>query len=198
VLNLLVCNLTEEEHYLDGSTSTAWFLPTMFAIFVLINDENIHWFHLVIDMDKNNLILLDSNQSDFRREMRRIQVRKVALFLKEMLMDRSFYDFSTTAKPDIAGYSLIEPDRIGKQLPASNGSGIWVANWMKDYDWDDEYDQLNVRTLLRITTACRMRLAIDLVLHECNEMRDDVIKRAKKNWNAIQRHRDKIMKYIFG
>ncbi|KAJ1412292.1 Ulp1 protease family, C-terminal catalytic domain [Sesbania bispinosa] len=256
VLNLLVCNLTEEKHYLDGSTSTHWFLPTMFAqyaldsltpantamelyqgtfmgkvefvrkIFVPINDEAIHWFLLVIDMDKNNLILLDSNQSDLRRERRRFQVRKVvnwsfslsifksfsmviknrsneymnpqALFLQEMMMEPSFYNFSHTVKPDVAGFTLIEPNGIGQELPASNDSGIWVANWMEDYDWDDEYNQHNVETLQRITIASRMRLAIDLVLHEYNEMRDDVIKRATKNWKAFQQRRDTIFKSIFG
>ncbi|KAJ1375736.1 Ulp1 protease family, C-terminal catalytic domain [Sesbania bispinosa] len=210
VLNMLVCNLTEEEHYIDGSTSTAWFLPTMFAqyaldnetypdtvmemyrgifmgkvefvrkIFVPISDESVHWYLLVIDIDKSKLILLDSLQIESRRERRKIQVRKV------------------TERPDIAGFTLIEHNGIGHQLPTSNDSGIWVANWMKDYDWDDEYDILNVRTLQRITTASRMRLAIDLVLNEQNEFRADVIKRAEKTWKGFQQHRETIMKAIFG
>ncbi|KAJ1430536.1 Ulp1 protease family, C-terminal catalytic domain [Sesbania bispinosa] len=95
-------------------------------IFVPISDESVHWYLLVIDIDKSKPILLDSLQTDSRRERRKIQVRKV------------------------------------------------------------------------ITTTSRMRLAIDLVLNEYNELRVDVIKRAGKTWKGFQQHRENIMKAIFG
>ncbi|KAJ1421090.1 Ulp1 protease family, C-terminal catalytic domain [Sesbania bispinosa] len=161
VLNMLVCKLTEEEQILD-TTSIAWFLPTMFAavmeqyqgpfmgkvefvtkIFVPIQDESIHWYLLVIDIDEQKLILLDSHPCHLRREWRRIQ----AIFLQEMLTDRSFYDFSDTKKPDIAGYRIIEPNGIDQELLESNDSGVWVATCMMDYDWDDEYDKISERTI---------------------------------------------------
>ncbi|KAJ1390001.1 Ulp1 protease family, C-terminal catalytic domain [Sesbania bispinosa] len=227
VMNMLVCKLTEEEQLLD-SISTAWFMPTMFAeyalktystpesvmeqfkgpfmgkvefvtkIFVPIQDKSIHWYLLVIDIDEQMLILLDSHPCDLRREWRRIQVRKVALFLQEMLMDQSFYDFSDTEKPDIVGFTLIEPNGIGQELHASNDSGVWVATWMMDYDWDDDYDKISEWTIRKITTASRMRLAIDLVRHDYNEMRDIIMKRANKHWNSYDKHRETIMKAIFG
>ncbi|KAJ1387289.1 Papain-like cysteine peptidase superfamily [Sesbania bispinosa] len=228
VLNMLVCKLTEEEQILDTTSIAWFLptmfaeyalhsdspqavmeqyqgpfmgkveFVTKVPIFVPIQDESIHRHLLVIDIDEQKLILLDSHPCHLRTEWRRIQVRKVAIFLQEMLMDRSFYDFSDTEKPDIVGYTLIEPNGIGQELLESNDSGVWVATWMMDYDWDDEYDKISERTIRKITTASRMRLAIDLVNHDYNRLRDYVIKRAKKNWKNSERHRETIMKAIFG
>ncbi|KAJ1414969.1 hypothetical protein SESBI_18481 [Sesbania bispinosa] len=151
VLNMLVCKLTEEEQILD-TTSTAWFLPTMFAEYALHSDS------------------------------------------PQAVMEQ----YQDIEKPDIAGFTLIELNGIGQELPVSNDSGVWVATCMMDYDWDDEYDKISERTIRKITTASRMRLAIDLVKHNYNKLRDNVINRAKKNWKNSERHRETIMKAIFG
>ncbi|KAJ1382303.1 Ulp1 protease family, C-terminal catalytic domain [Sesbania bispinosa] len=140
---MLVCRLTYTEQ-LVGPYTTCWYLPTMFAeraldmesspqvvmelyqhhfmgkvelvrkIFVPIHDESSHWYLLVVDMDEEKLILLDSSKCVFRSEWRRLQARKV-----EMLMDRSLYDFTNPEKPETGGFQLIEPKLIGQQQPGS-------------------------------------------------------------------------------
>ncbi|KAJ1427453.1 Ulp1 protease family, C-terminal catalytic domain [Sesbania bispinosa] len=46
-------------------------------IFVPINDQNSHWYLMVIDMNKRQLVLLDSLSCAKRREWRRRHVKKV-------------------------------------------------------------------------------------------------------------------------
>ncbi|KAJ1388749.1 Ulp1 protease family, C-terminal catalytic domain [Sesbania bispinosa] len=176
VIDMIVCRLTYNEKMLT-SQSICWFLPTMFAkyaletetnpetviklfkgnfmstvehahkIFVPIHDGCNHWYLLVVDMEQQKLILLDSNRSSNRREWRRLQARKLALFIQEMLMDNSFYEISNAEKPEVAGFTLVEPKGIAQELPQTNDSGVWVATWMIDHDCDDEYDKLSVRML---------------------------------------------------
>ncbi|CAH9115910.1 unnamed protein product [Cuscuta epithymum] len=106
VLNLLACKLTYEDIHF-APFSTMWFLPTMFSqyvldwdyepeilkgfyqrdfmgkvdclrkIFIPINDQNVHWYLLIVAFDKRMLILLDSYPSEGRREHRRHSVTKL-------------------------------------------------------------------------------------------------------------------------
>ncbi|KAJ1377964.1 Ulp1 protease family, C-terminal catalytic domain [Sesbania bispinosa] len=226
VINMLVYRLTYTEK-LVGPETTCWYLPSMFAkyaldkvtspktlmdmyrphfmgkvelvrkIFVPIHDDSTHWYLLVVDLDEHKLILLDSKKCAFRSEWRRLQVRKVAVFLQEMLMNNSFYAFSHLEKPEVGGFELIEPKGIEHEVPGSYDSGVWVANWMLDYDWDDDYDKLTVRTSRIITTASRMRLALDLVLHGYNDLRELIIKKATNNWTTYANQQQKIMHSVF-
>ncbi|KAJ1421991.1 hypothetical protein SESBI_13319 [Sesbania bispinosa] len=137
---MIVCNLTKEEHYLDGSTSTAWFLPTMFAQYALDNETSAD-------------AVMEMYQGIF---MGKVEfVRKIFVSISDKYVHR-------------------------------NDNGNWVANWMKDYDWDDEYDKISVNfTKSKNKFSFRMRLAIDLVLNGYNELRDDVIKRVEKTWKGF-------------
>ena len=38
-----------------------------------------------------------------------------ALYLEQVLLDKSFYDFEHTMKPKISEFAIIEPDEIGVQ-----------------------------------------------------------------------------------
>ncbi|KAJ1411931.1 Ulp1 protease family, C-terminal catalytic domain [Sesbania bispinosa] len=175
VLNQLAARLTAIEKSM-GTYFTAWFLPTTFAIFVPINDDNDHWYLMVVDMFEKRLTILDSFPTEERREWRRRHVKKLALCPEEILDDHSFYETHITSKPLISDFALHEPDNLPKQDPYSNDCGIWVALWMSHCIWNTDYDKINVKE------ETRMRIAIDLVLHKYNNIKEGIVSKASDNW----------------
>ncbi|KAJ1429943.1 Ulp1 protease family, C-terminal catalytic domain [Sesbania bispinosa] len=85
VLNHLAAQLTNIER-LTSKYTTCWFLPTTVSIFVPMNDSNIHWYLLVVDMKEKELILLDSNPCASRSDWRKISVKKVVTDGKRMML----------------------------------------------------------------------------------------------------------------
>ncbi|XLS45580.1 hypothetical protein HN51_002445, partial [Arachis hypogaea] len=129
----------------DTSFPCLWFLPTTFSqfalnwthtpktlkryyaeeymgefeslckIFVPMNEDNMHWYLLVIDIEKRHLILLDSKPCVSSRTRRRRCAKLMALFIEEMLDDSTFYANQTTHRPVISEYPIIHPAEIGEQ-----------------------------------------------------------------------------------
>ncbi|TKY52868.1 Ulp1 protease family, carboxy-terminal domain protein [Spatholobus suberectus] len=215
VLNLLACMLTFEERSLSTYCGH-WYLPTTVAqyalgwstppdtvmqyyqndymgkidyvtkIFVPINDMSFHWYLLVVDKRQGKLVMLDSKHDASKMDTRRRQVKKVALFLEEMFLHQSFYHFEFTSKPQISEYTLVVPDDIGSQPTASNDCGIWVAKWMMDCDWSDDYN-------IHVDNETRMKLALDLVLCSSNINKDQVIKLAAANWKLLEEKKKRLV-----
>ncbi|CAH9071776.1 unnamed protein product [Cuscuta epithymum] len=219
VLNLLVCKLTFNQKKFSAIVS-AWFLPTYFSqyvlkrgerpelvqkirriyqerfmgkacdlrkIFIPINDDNIHWYLLVVDINSKTLNVLDSLPSPSRRLSTRLDVKKLAVYLEEILTDSSFYDSSDDERLLISDYALTVPEGIGRQLNGSNDCGVWVAQWMSECIWTNNYSNVSV------TPETRMRLALDLVLGSYNELRDEVVQKASKNWMELVSNRKKLV-----
>ncbi|KAJ1384810.1 Ulp1 protease family, C-terminal catalytic domain, partial [Sesbania bispinosa] len=183
VINQLACSIGDSalENYKKMFMGK---IDLIRKIFVPINDQNSHWYLMVIDMNKRQLVLLDSLPCAKRREWRRRHVKKVAMYVEEMILDHTFYDISISTYPVISEFELIEPQGIAEQTPASNDCGVWVCQWMTSYIVDDDYESINV------TPASRMRISIDLVLHLYNKLRREVITSAFNAWDE-QRLRSK-------
>ncbi|XLS82860.1 hypothetical protein HN51_048691, partial [Arachis hypogaea] len=84
-------------------------------IFVPMNEDNMHWYLLVIDIEKRHLILLDSKPCVSSRTRRRRCAKLMVLFIEEMLDDSTFYANQTTHRPIISEYPIIHPAEIGEQ-----------------------------------------------------------------------------------
>ncbi|RYR38333.1 hypothetical protein Ahy_A09g043360 [Arachis hypogaea] len=92
--------------------------------------KNNHWYLMIIDFVSSELVYLDSLKVGKETKARRDQMRYVAFFLENMLVDRSFYNDKFNCiflKPYT--FIVVEPE-IGQQDERSNDCGVWVAQWM--------------------------------------------------------------------
>jgi hypothetical protein len=109
-----------------------------------MNDQNLHWYLMIVDMVDHQIYLLDSIPCEDRKWSRRRDVLKVvciihtiflafflslltdtkttnisqAIFLTEMLMHNSFYDRVLQldrSKPMIHNYPIVEPRGLPSQ-----------------------------------------------------------------------------------
>ncbi|QHO37263.1 uncharacterized protein [Arachis hypogaea] len=69
-----------------------------------------HWFLLVIDMLAKQLLYLDSTRSAKQRDSHVLQIKKVALFLEEIVLDESWYACKRHKRPTISEFKLVEPE----------------------------------------------------------------------------------------
>ncbi|MED6220329.1 hypothetical protein PIB30_043861 [Stylosanthes scabra] len=146
VLNLLVCMLTFEAKSAETEYQTHWFLPTTFSVFIPINDDNEHWYLLIVDFYKKHLILLDSMKTPERMHNRILAVKTLGIFIERMLANASFYKFQVTYRPKVSTFPIVEPAGIGEQKKGSIDCAIWVASWMRECPWSDNYAIKQERT----------------------------------------------------
>ncbi|KAK7281748.1 hypothetical protein RIF29_09996 [Crotalaria pallida] len=63
----------------------------------------------------------------------------------------------------------------------SNDCGVWVAKWMIECGHKDGYDKIVVGS------ETRLRVAIDLILHRFNNVKDLVIQKASQYWQDLHK-----------
>ncbi|XLT12874.1 hypothetical protein HN51_058564 [Arachis hypogaea] len=56
-----------------------------------------------------------------------------------MLEHKSFYMSSEITVPRISEFRVVEPSDLPQQRKGSNDCGIWVAQWMKECRWTDDF-----------------------------------------------------------
>ncbi|QHO56772.1 Ulp1 protease family, carboxy-terminal domain protein [Arachis hypogaea] len=156
-------------------------------IFVPMNEDNMHWYLVVIDIEKRHLILLDSKPCVSSRTRRRRCAKLMALFIEEMLDDSTFYANQTTHRPVISEYPIIHPTEIGEQNDDSNDCGVWVTTWMRECQWRSNYN-------IKVNDSTRLRLAIDLVMNSFNLKSQEVLEAAKKYYNEISKKEERLVK----
>ncbi|XP_057729401.1 uncharacterized protein LOC130944853 isoform X2 [Arachis stenosperma] len=140
-----------------------------------------HWFLVVVDLARHRLIYLDSLRSPTASSKRRRLIRKLAIFLDDLLDDRAWYANEDTDKIECSEFEITEPN-VAQQLPESNDCGVFVAQWMIMYHLFYDYD---VETFQLVTDYSRMRLAIDMVLKYHNENRMETIEAALRYWRSF-------------
>ncbi|KAJ1377211.1 Ulp1 protease family, C-terminal catalytic domain [Sesbania bispinosa] len=150
-------------------TSFMGYVDLISKIFLPVNDEDLHWYLVVIDMEDEKLILLDSNPYPERRELRLLQARKLAICFQEILMDRTFYELRTTECPRISEFPMEEPKGLFQHPSSYNDCGVMVAKWMMHSKDQKTYDQIT------LSGKSRMRLALDLILDTHNNIKDEVV-----------------------
>ncbi|XLS74155.1 hypothetical protein HN51_031020 [Arachis hypogaea] len=191
VLILFACMLAR------NSTRIHWFLPTTFsqiatergsvphATLKAIREDLMgkanrvckiycpiwcdrHWFLLVIDVIRRELVYPDSLPSVDDRPMRLRQLKKVAIFLGEMLDSDDWYDDQKNPRILCSDYEIKEP-KVTRQDLGSNDCGMYVVQWMIMYHLWNSYE------VEKITEYSRMRLAVDMVLKYHNDKCMEVI-----------------------
>ncbi|KAJ1393907.1 Ulp1 protease family, C-terminal catalytic domain [Sesbania bispinosa] len=148
-------------------------------IFLPVNDEDLHWYLVVLDLEDEKVILLDSNPSPDRREWRLLQARKLAICFQEILMDRTFYDLRTSECPRISEFPLVEPEGLFQHPSSYNDCDVMVAKWMADSKDEKTYDWIT------LNSKSRMRLALDLVLDSHNNIKDEIVHMANLTLNTF-------------
>ncbi|QHO02864.1 Ulp1 protease family, carboxy-terminal domain protein [Arachis hypogaea] len=158
-------------------------------IFVPMNEDNMHWYLLVIDIEKRHLILLDSKPCVSSRNRGRRCAKLMALFIEEMLDDSTFYVNHTTHRLVISEYPIIHPAEIGEQNDDSNDCGVWMTTWMRECQWRNNYN-------IKVNESTRLRLAIDLVMNPFNLKSQEVLQAAKIYYNEISKKEERLIQGI--
>ncbi|KAJ1376267.1 Ulp1 protease family, C-terminal catalytic domain [Sesbania bispinosa] len=156
ILNLTACMMTDH-------------------IFVPLNDDNNHWYLMVVDMRQQKLVLLDSFPTADRNDIRRREVKKMVVYLEEMLTHPSFYELRVTMKPRLIEFTLEVPQNIGRQAEESNDCGVWVCKWMTDCNWTTNYN-------IKVDKGSRFKLAVNLVNKEHNVKNKEILQLATNHW----------------
>ncbi|QHN97324.1 Ulp1 protease family, carboxy-terminal domain protein [Arachis hypogaea] len=158
VLILLACMLA------GNSTKIHWFLPTTFSQIATGRGPVPHATLKAIWEDfmgkANRLVYLDSLPSEDDRPKRLRQLKKVAIFLEEVLDSDDWYDDPTNPRILCSDYEIKEPKMIMYHL------------------WNSYEAE-------KITDYSRIRLAVDMVLKYHNDKRMEVIQAALEYWRNL-------------
>ncbi|RYR46903.1 hypothetical protein Ahy_A07g032767 [Arachis hypogaea] len=162
-----------------------------------------HWFLVVVDVVRRQVVYLDSLKSADTRAKRRREIKKVTTFLEELLDHDRWYDAPEKGRELVSDYEIIEPvvvqqdpysqmgsfrlsSFIGELIcgsvslhysaHASNDCGMFVAQWMIMYHLWGNYD------VEKVTDYSRMRLAVDMLLRYHNDNREKIVNAALEYW----------------
>ncbi|GAU51656.1 hypothetical protein TSUD_414770 [Trifolium subterraneum] len=203
-----------------GRPNSVWYMPTEFAqyaleahkdaddvrqiyqakymtpaehvsrMFIPMNDQGNHWYLMVVDFVKKKLVWLDSLRCATRDHPRRRGILRMAIFVEEILMYESYGTDVPAFNQErmVSAFSLYQPRHIQQQRPGSNDCGVWISKWMIECPLRSEYGYITVNT------ATRMKLAIHLVKAANNELYNDVLAKAAKNWTVEEKKRNKLVK----
>ncbi|XLT59396.1 hypothetical protein HN873_052000, partial [Arachis hypogaea] len=124
------------------------------------NEGHEHWYLVVIDRVKRQIILLDPLPIEKQFKRKRTAL-KLAIYLDEVLEDRSFYDFETTPNLISSQFEFEEPEDLPTLKTGSSNAGVWVASWMIACFEDDHFN-------IKVDDGIRMKIAVSLVLKNHN------------------------------
>ncbi|XLT58971.1 hypothetical protein HN873_051575 [Arachis hypogaea] len=85
-----------------------------------------------------------------------------AIYLEAMLDDHIFDDDKSKVV-DCSTFWPMTPSGLPTQKNRSNDSGVWVTSWMRECTLKDDFN-------IQVNDSTRMRLAVDLVLEEHNDL----------------------------
>ncbi|XP_029125254.1 uncharacterized protein LOC109789341 isoform X2 [Cajanus cajan] len=142
-------------------------------IFIPINDNNDHWYLLVVDIYERKLLILDSLPCVARDKHRKLQVHRLAIYLDELNDDDKFI-----YKHVISDFPIVVPKNLGRQEHGSGDCGVWVCKWMKDCGYSNDYHEVQVNP------STRMQIALNLVNCCYNELKEDIFRKAVQHWDA--------------
>ncbi|MED6117868.1 hypothetical protein PIB30_113967, partial [Stylosanthes scabra] len=94
-------------------------VETLRKIFVPVNEDNVHWYLVVFDMHEGQMLWLDSKPDPNKMETKDYNIRKMAMYIEEMLQDKSFYDYETTVRPKVSRFADPKPIETGIQKAGS-------------------------------------------------------------------------------
>ncbi|MED6170238.1 hypothetical protein PIB30_028971 [Stylosanthes scabra] len=157
-----------------------WFLLATITIYFPLWTEG-HWMLLVIDLNREELICLDSDRKTGPRyARRRRRAIKNVVSCPDYPRDSSddWFDDPEAARPEMSDFKPKLP-AVPQQDFGSNDSEMFMAQWMIMYHLWGTY---NVE---KIIPYSRMRLAIDLVLRVQNDLADEVSEGVVSYWRKF-------------
>ncbi|RYR26460.1 hypothetical protein Ahy_B02g060702 [Arachis hypogaea] len=116
---------------------------------------------VIVDFTSRRLIILDSLPCVGKHQQHKRNAIK-ATYLDAMLDDHIFYDDKYKVV-DCSTFWPMTPFGLPTQKNRSNDSGVWVTSWMRECTLQDDFN-------IHINDSTRMRLAVDLVLEEYNDL----------------------------
>ncbi|RYR42240.1 hypothetical protein Ahy_A08g038710 isoform A [Arachis hypogaea] len=124
-----------------------WFMPTHFALYALSDKYT-----------PAEVIF------DFLGAYMSLKISHVirATYLEAMLDDHIFEDDKSKVV-DCSTFWPMTPFGLPTQKNRSNDNGVWVTGWMRECTLQDDFN-------IQINDSTRMRLAMDLVLEEYNDL----------------------------
>ncbi|QHN91863.1 Ulp1 protease family, carboxy-terminal domain protein [Arachis hypogaea] len=124
--------------------------------------EELHWYLVIVDFTSRRLIILDSLPCVEKHQQRKRNAIKVATYL-EVMLDDHIFDDDKFKVVDCSTFWPMTPFGLPTQKNRSNDSGVWVTSWMRECTLQDDIN-------IQINDSTRMRLAVDLVLEEYNDL----------------------------
>ncbi|KAK2389013.1 ubiquitin-specific protease ESD4 [Trifolium repens] len=89
-------------------------------VFLLVHDaECLHWFLLVIDFKKKEVIYVDSLPSRSARPRRMRSIKKLNVYMEELITDPAFHVTGTTHTPNVSEFTLTNPNDLRMQADMS-------------------------------------------------------------------------------
>ncbi|XP_045787002.1 uncharacterized protein LOC123882231 isoform X2 [Trifolium pratense] len=152
-------------------------------IFLPIHDlENLHWYLLVIDFVRKELVYLDSYRNSSVVRNRITSIKTLSTFMEQLLMDPSFYDTDSNYGKRITEFKLVTPKGLGRQGEGSNDCAVWVINWMMQQG-ENEYK-------IEVDEGSRLKIALQLTLHPFNKNRDLMLTKSLEHKQAFVKGND--------
>ena len=81
----------------------------------MFDKEVKHWYLLVVDMVRHELVYLDSKPCKVQKRFRERQIHRVAVFVEEMLEERSFYKRPDSPITHVSAFQIVTPDNLDEQ-----------------------------------------------------------------------------------
>ncbi|MED6162175.1 hypothetical protein PIB30_067895, partial [Stylosanthes scabra] len=129
--------LTNEERS-DLGCLRHWYMPTVFSKIAIpwknppskmmtqyqkpfmgkvetLRKDNVHWYLLMFDMHEGQMLWLDSKPDPNKMETKDYNISKMAMYIEEMLKDKSFYDYEETVRPKVFRFDDPKPIETGIQ-----------------------------------------------------------------------------------
>ncbi|KAK2363635.1 ubiquitin-specific protease ESD4 [Trifolium repens] len=158
-------------------------------IFIPINDNGNHWYLLVIDLMDRKCIWLDSLPDVERYHERRHAILSLGMFVEKILYHPSVGIINRNIHDNlITNFSTVQPRGIPHQRHGSNDCGVWVAKWMIECPYMNDYENVTV------VTATRMKLALFICHSSNNMLRKELVSKAARNWDDQHKRRRALVK----
>ncbi|KAL3833831.1 hypothetical protein ACJIZ3_008567 [Penstemon smallii] len=167
ILNLCVFIERRMHQTFSKGVVQFWYLPTYYSIFVPMNENNCHWYAIVIDFKKRKVLILDSYWSDRKSyDDECLKAVEIVVHFSHTLFTKHF---SKYYEHNLDTFT-IEPASWIPYQGNGNDCGIWVIKFMQNLH------DLNILKYMEFNSAEERRsLAKRLFYDEDNQVRRSIL-----------------------
>ncbi|KAK2362550.1 hypothetical protein QL285_087607 [Trifolium repens] len=176
IINLVVArnNWYQDQDLMGkGKDRRVWYFSTEFAQFAL---ESTHTADEVREMYLGTFIKPKALVS------KGMFVEKILYHPSVGIINRNIHDNLIT------NFSTVQPMGIPHQRHGSNDCEVWVAKWMIECPYMNDYENVTV------VTATRMKLALFICHSSNNMLRKELVSKAARNWDDQHKRRRALVK----